>query len=170
MREYKYVGPREILGLVGKSLDRCLIQHETDISSWMEKTHQYPNSEGKVTVTFIIDIKGNLWIADRRSEHVVCAVGGPVLSAGEMTFQITKIEVSEVTNQSTGFCPEPESWMSVANALDKIGLVHPNDFTTHFHFRRCDNCDAINIVKENWYVCSACDAELDRAWNFDSNQ
>ncbi len=111
-------------------------------------------------------MQGKLWIADRHSEHVVCAKGGPVMSAGEITFQIKNLSVSGVTNQSTGFCPEPGSWPNVANALDKIGLVHPDDFTTHFHFRRCNECRSINIVKENWFICSMCDAELSHIWNF----
>src|SRR5687768_11921250 len=137
MREYRYVGPNELLALVDKSSGRRFIQNSADVLSWMEQTHQHPDFEGEVTVTFIIDLRGNLWIADRHSEHVVCAAGGPVLSAGEMTFQVAKakVEVLEVTNQSTGFCPEPASWPSVSNALDKVGLAHPDDFTTYFHFR-----------------------------------
>ena len=170
MREYKYVGPNELLSLIGKSSSRRLIQSQADILSWVSQTHQQPDAECEVISTFIIDMSGNLWIADRHSEHVACAAGGPVLSAGEMTFRIieTGAEVPTVTNQSTGFCPEPESWPSVANTLDKIGLAHPDDFTTYFHFRRCGKCGSINIVKGDWFVCSVCDAELDQTWNFNS--
>lgn len=171
MREYKYVGPNELLSLVDKSSSRRFVQSQTDVLSWIQQTHQQPDAEGEVTATFIIDTNGNLWVADRYSEHVACAAGGPVLSAGEMTFRVagTRAEVSAVTNQSTGFCPEPESWSSVESALDKIGLAHPDDFTTHFHFRRCGRCSSINIVKDDWFVCIVCDAELDQTWNFNSD-
>jgi hypothetical protein len=73
--------------------------------------------------TFVIDLNGDLLVADRRSEHVACAGGGPVLSAGEMFFLVEedRVEVTDVSNQSTGYCPEPSSWPGVAAALDRIG-------------------------------------------------
>ena len=45
-----------------------------------------------------------------------------VLGAGEMTFVQAGADwrVAEVTNQSTGFCPDPDSWPAVAAALDSI--------------------------------------------------
>ena len=36
-------------------------------------------------ITFVIGVDGVLRVADRRSEHVACAGGGDVLSAGELT-------------------------------------------------------------------------------------
>jgi len=62
-------------------------------------------------VTFVIDQSGTLLVADRQSEHVACAGRQPVLSAGEMTFLVSGkvVEMAEVSNQSTGYCPEPES-------------------------------------------------------------
>lgn len=168
MKSYNYVGPSDLLNLINKSSNRFLIQSEADVRDWIKKTQQSPDAGNEVTATFTIDKNGNLWIADRHSEHVVCANGDPVLSAGEITFRLTefKVEVSAVTNQSTGFCPEPESWPYAAQALDKIGLSHPNDFTTSFDFRLCRKCNSINIVKEDWFVCGVCDAELDQEWNF----
>jgi len=109
-----------------------------------------------------------LLVADRRSEHVACAGGGAVLSAGEMWFGIDcdRVEVVEVSNQSTGFCPESESWPVVAAALDQIGVLHPGHFTTEIVFRRCRSCGERNVVKDHWYVCGVCDSELPREWNF----
>lgn len=85
-----------------------------------------------------------------------------------MTFALSKnrVEVVAASNQSTGFCPPPATWLLVARALDAIGLAHPGEFTARFEFRRCDNCGAINLVKDDWLVCALCDAELARAWNF----
>ena len=92
-----------------------------------------------------------------------------MLAAGEITFVIESqpIWVSEVTNQSTGYCPEPEAWSAVAATLDKIGLEHPPDFTTAYIFRHCDECGATNIVKDGFFVCGVCDAPLSQDWNFD---
>ncbi|RYG57664.1 hypothetical protein EON80_27995 [bacterium] len=167
MKEHAYIGPPELLSLIGQPSTRRGISDVADFISWVEATQQAPDENGEVIVTFIINTVGQLWIADRRSEHVVCAAGEPVLSAGEMTFRLSKneVEVTAATNQSTGFCPEPESWAAVGVALDKLGLSHPGGFTTAFHFRRCRKCDSINLVKEEWFVCGVCDGDLEREWN-----
>ena len=81
-----------------------------------------------------------------RSEHVACAAGGPVLSAGEITFD-DECNVPEISNQSTGFCPEPESWSTVERALDRVGIEHPGGFTIAVVFRLCPKCHERNIVK-----------------------
>ena len=39
------------------------------------------------------------------------------------------VEVVEVSNQSTGFRPEPGSWPAVAAALDRIGVGHLGRYT-----------------------------------------
>jgi hypothetical protein len=71
-----------------------------------------------------------------------------------------------VTNQSTGYCPEPESWPAVATALDRIGVAHPGRFTQEIVFRRCTACGERNVVKDGWYVCGSCGADLPADWNF----
>ena len=75
-------------------------------------------------------------------------------------------DVSEITNQSTGFCPEPESWPTVAAALDAIPIDRPDDFTTRVVFRLCPSCNERNIVKDGWFVCELCGADLPKHWNF----
>ncbi len=165
MREYVYVDDTDILsGLTPESL-RGQIKTPQDILRWCVQNE--PNLK-QVTVTFIIALDKTLWINDRRSEHVLCANGEKVLSAGEMSFLIDgdTIEVTEVTNQSTGYCPEPESWPIVAKVLADIGLSAPETFTTEYVFRRCDKCDNINLVKDGWFVCGVCDADLSPTWNF----
>jgi hypothetical protein len=77
-------------------------------------------------------------------------------------------EVTSVTNQSTGYCPEPDSWSAVARALDRIGVPHPGQFTSEFVFRRCPRCGERNIVREGDFICAICDAELPASWNFGS--
>ena len=75
------------------------------------------------------------------------------------------LEIAEISNQSTGFCPEPESWFSVSQALDRIPLDHPGKFTINFIFRRCVKCGLLNLVKENLFFCADCNTELPRNWN-----
>ena len=77
------------------------------------------------------------------------------------------VEVAEITNQSTGYCPEPESWPAVAAALDDAGIDHAGGFTVSIQFRRCVGCGQRNLVKDEVYSCQSCGAELPRAWNFD---
>ena len=91
-----------------------------------------------------------------------------MLSAGEITFDcVNGLQVVSVTNQSTGYCPEPESWPLVAAALDRIGLAHPDRFTLECVFRVCPSCGERNLVKEGWFVCEICGHELPNNWNCD---
>jgi hypothetical protein len=123
---------------------------------------------GTFTATFIIDTSEQLWVADRHSEHVSCADGQDVLAAGEITFERAgnRIDAVEVTNQSTGFCPEPSCWSVVARVLDCIGISHPPQFTRAFEFRRCNRCGGTNIIKDNVFECIVCNAPLSHDWNY----
>lgn len=117
--------------------------------------------------TFVVDASGNLRLAPRRSEHVVCAGGGPVHSAGEVSFrkESGRWTVDEVSNQSTGYCPDVSSWPAVAEALDRAGISRPASFTHAVVFRRCASCGQLNIVREEHFVCVFCDAALPADWN-----
>jgi hypothetical protein len=168
-RHYAYVGPRAIA-------ERCRgasgirIASSEDMRRWIAHTGQKADDVGEITATFVIDLTGTLRLADRHSEHVACAGGEDVLSAGEMTFAISDKEVLvvRVTNQSTGYCPEPESWPAVVAALARAGLTAPEGFTPAFVFRRCVRCGETSIVKDGWFVCGTCDAALPGVWNFDA--
>jgi hypothetical protein len=123
--------------------------------------------EGLVAATFIVSVEGWLHLASRRSEHVACAGGREVLSAGEMFFDNPPVvRAVAVSNLSTGYCPEPESWVAVAGALDRAAILHPGRFTSAFLFRRCPSCGERNLVKDEFFVCALCDAELPPTWNF----
>ncbi|MEV8099679.1 hypothetical protein [Streptomyces sp. TLI_235] len=112
--------------------------------------------------TFVVDAGGVLRLAARRSEHVVCAGGEEVLSAGEMSFreESGRWEVEEVSNQSTGYCPDVISWPTVAEALDRIRVQRPSGFTHEVVFRRCRSCQELNIVREEDFVCVFCGEDL----------
>jgi hypothetical protein len=171
VRLYRYVGSEEIRrrALAGGEPDRACIQQPHDLRRWMTRAEPTASRRAYLPATFIIDPDQQLWIADRRSEHVACAAGGEVLAAGELAFceHRGRVEVVEASNLSTGYCPEPECWSVVAEALDRIGLPRPSAFTSAFEFRRCERCDATNLVKEEVFECAVCQAELSRAWNFD---
>lgn len=165
---YHYIGPHNLRQLVSQPTDRMQILQPGDVIAWIDKSQQEVEHDHFITATFIVDTRGHLWVADRRSEHVVCAAGQPVLTAGEITFVVQgeHVIVSEVTNQSTGYCPEPETWPEVDTVLDRIGLEHPPAFTTSYIFRCCDQCGTRNIVKEDVFICGVCDAMLSLDWNF----
>jgi hypothetical protein len=164
-KRYRYVGPAEIAVRVAGRPAGARIGSAADLLAWLRRADA---EHGLVAATFVVDEQGDLLVADRRSEHVACAGGGQALSAGEMFFQVrgVGVEVVEASNQSTGFCPEPSSWLAVAEALDKIGVPHPGRFTTEIHFRRCEKCGERNVVRDGWFFCGICEAALPAAWNF----
>lgn len=162
--QYAFIGNKDLLNLVRPELEGYVIYSFSDIENWINTTKQKANKDNQVVATFIIDASGNLRINDRHSEHVVCACGRDVLSAGEITFELSKqkIFISQITNQSTGYCPSPASWSAVQKALEKIGIKHHTYFTTAFEFRVCKNCGWINIIKDAYFVCEniECQNEL----------
>lgn len=161
---YHYIGPPE---LRVSSSERHHIQGPQDVRGWMSRTEQRPQN-GVVVATFVVNAAGQLWVADRHSEHVSCAAGQPVLSAGEMAFAIAgkQVFVVEVSNQSLGYCPEPSSWPVVAAALDYSALPHPSYFTNAYEIQRCEGCQSKNIVKDGIYECGVCQSPLPLKWNF----
>ena len=156
MRQYRYVGPKELADALGPP--GTVIASAADLATWLRRNDS--------VATFVIGIDGALRIADRHSEHVSCAGEREVLAAGEMVFAGARVE--RVSNQSTGFCPEVASWPAVAAALDRAGIPHPGSYTDAFEFRRCDACGERNIVKDDDFTCAMCGGELPATWNFTS--
>ncbi|WP_345044842.1 hypothetical protein [Streptomyces sannanensis] len=142
------------------------IRSPADFDDWASGQ---PATEFAEPFTFVVDLEGVLRLAPRRSEHVACAGGGKVLGAGEMSFarEAGEWAVSEVSNQSTGYCPDVTSWPTVARALDLAGLGHPAGFTHEVVFRRCESCGEHNIVREADFVCVFCGGDLPHVWNVD---
>lgn len=169
--QYQYVGPAEILsGFDGKPIGRRIINVQ-DIWQWIADTTQ-EFTQQMLIATFIVNIKGGLMLSERHSEHVRCAGGAPVLSAGEITFlkRGKEMEVVEISNQSTGYCPRPASWPALQKALAAIGMAYPEGFTQTYEFRYCSRCESINLIKEQVFICSVCDTALSLAWNLDQKK
>lgn len=157
-KRYRYVGPAEIRDQATGAVEAEAAGAVLDL---VAERHSEP-------FTFVVGTDGWLRLAPRRSEHVALAGGEDVLAAGEITFlpDGSGWRVAEVTNQSTGYCPDPDSWPAVGAALDRLGVSHPGDFTDKVIFRRCPACGERNIVRDGDYTCALCDSALPATWNF----
>ncbi|OIJ64045.1 hypothetical protein [Streptomyces mangrovisoli] len=166
-RRYRYVGPIELTATVRPGRGGCPIGSAAEFGAWIAKRSAAELAE---PFTFVVGVDGVLRLAPRRSEHVACAGGDVVLSAGEISFvrEPERWAVSEVSNHSTGYCPDVTSWPDVARALDVVGLGRPSGFTYEVVFRRCLVCQEHNIVREDDFVCVFCGSELPESWNVDS--
>jgi hypothetical protein len=159
-RRYGYVGPADVRRAVVPGAGGRVIRSATDLNAYTGGADGEP-------FTYVVGLDGLLRLAPRRSEHVACAGGADVLGAGEISFRRTPHDprVHEVSNQSTGYCPDPDSWPAVAAALDRAGIGRPDGFTHALVFRRCERCEENNVVREGVFVCVFCDGDLPLAWN-----
>ncbi|MCX4580158.1 hypothetical protein OHB41_44750 [Streptomyces sp. NBC_01571] len=166
VRSYRYVGPVELKTAVPPGGGGWRISSAADFEGWIAERSSADLAE---PFTFVVGRDGVLRLAPRRSEHVACAGGDRVLSAGEISFvrEADRWAVSEVSNQSTGYCPDITSWAAVARALDDMELQRPCGFTHEVVFRRCPDCQEHNIVREDDFVCVFCGSDLPATWNVD---
>jgi hypothetical protein len=159
---YRYIGPEQIRQQTREAPPGAEIRTIEGLQRWLASTPAALD-EG---ATFVVALDGVLRLAPRRSEHVACAGGEPVLAAGEVSFQRERGGIRiEATNQSTGYCPEPESFAALAAALATAGLPVPAGWSHAFLFRRCPNCALLNLVKDDDLTCVACDHSLPLARN-----
>ncbi|MEV6549291.1 hypothetical protein AB0M57_11320 [Streptomyces sp. NPDC051597] len=144
----------------------CRISSAAEFDTWIAGRSAAELAE---PFTFVVGTDGVLRLAPRRSEHVACAGGEMILSAGEIGFvrEGDRWAVSGISNQSTGYCPDIGSWSEVAHALDAVGLERPSGFTHEVVFRRCPGCQEHNIVREDDFVCVFCGTDLPQTWNVD---
>ncbi|MGW0605993.1 hypothetical protein [Streptomyces sp. NPDC002640] len=172
---YRFVGPEELRASVRPERRGRAIRGPGDLRE---------PDVGEV-FTYVVDLRGLLRLAPRRSEHVVCAGGEPVLAAGEIRFRADGgggtdrrgggdgpavaggRVVAEVSNLSTGYCPDVTSWQAVAAALDAAGIGRPEGFTDPVVFRWCPSCRQVQIVRDAYFVCVFCDGDLPEEWNAD---
>lgn len=162
-RRYAYVGPAELRNRV-VAVDVVAVDAVASLDAWLAGRDRGELAE---PVTFVVALDGVLNLAPRRSEHIALAGGRDVLAAGEMAFASvgTRWRVVEITNQSTGYCPDPDCWHAVAKALDRVGRPHPGDFTDRIVFRRCPFCRERNIVRDDDFTCALCGSTLPAQWN-----
>ena len=166
-REYRFVGRPSVIPKADEMPPRFLVDRPEAILLWQASTRPEKEWDGSYPATFVVDLDGKLWIADRRSEHVACARTSAVLAAGEMFFIIGKavVSIARVTNQSTGYCPEPSSWSVVTRSLENMGIPHPAFYDEAFEFRYCLPCKNICIIKDADFTCPQCSKSLPLEWN-----
>src|SRR5262245_66175812 len=82
-RLYDYVGPPEVAASVRGSPAGTPLKSEHDLKAWLAANREDLDSAGTITATFVIDQDGQLRVAQRRTEHIACASGGPVRSRSE---------------------------------------------------------------------------------------
>lgn len=159
---YSYIGPQRIADRVPLTPSGTPIRSPSDVKHWVRESEQQLDGDGCVIATFVVDAVGTLLVSDRHSEHVACAGRQSVRSAGEIAFRVAirGVEVVAVSNQSTGYCPDPESWPLVATALTVAGLEPPQRFEPECVFRLCPKCGGKNLVKQGVFECGMCEAEL----------
>jgi hypothetical protein len=168
-RGYRYVGPAGLPQEVVRSGEEGqVVSSRAHFDRWVSVRTATELTE---PFTFVVGLDGLLRLAPRRSEHVACAGGAPVLSAGEMSFRRERKRghwsVDEVSNLSTGYCPDVTSWPSVAHALDLAGIGRPEGFTYEVVFRRCESCQERAVVRESDFYCVFCGGALPLTWNVD---
>ncbi|WP_431959992.1 hypothetical protein [Actinacidiphila sp. bgisy160] len=161
---FTYVAPDDIrAAVVRPGAAGRAVRSPDDFREWLEGTG---TAEREEPFTYVVGPGSTLLLAPRRSEPVACAGAGPVLAAGEIAFAVREDggwEVSEVGNQSTGYCPDPEaSWPALAAALDRAGLARPGWFTQAVVFRHCPRCGERSLVKDGDFTCALRDAPLPR--------
>ncbi|MFD8599141.1 hypothetical protein ACFV1L_29465 [Kitasatospora sp. NPDC059646] len=164
-RAFRYLGPPELLARAGRHTLGRAVRTPTELAARLAES---PPGERTDPFTYVVDLTGTLWLAPRRSEHVACAGGADVLAAGEIRFAVQSTgrwAVAEISNLSTGYCPDLDSWSAVATALDHAHLPRPDAFTYAFLFRRCPTCGQLNLVKDDDLTCAACDNPLPAEWN-----
>ncbi|WP_338865351.1 hypothetical protein [Myxococcus stipitatus] len=160
---YPYAGPEEIRRRSTVAPPGTLIRALPDLETWLS-AHPDALIEG---ATYVVDLRACLKLAPRRSEHVACAGGEDVLAAGEMGFaaRARGARVFAISNLSTGYCPDVSCWNAVVESLARAGLSAPPAFNPAALFRRCPVCAETTLVKEQWFVCTFCDADLPIDWN-----
>ncbi|MFI8008069.1 hypothetical protein [Streptomyces sp. NPDC086010] len=164
-RSYRYVGPVELIAAIRPGGGHRI----TSAAGFADWAAERSRDELAEPFTFVVDLDGVLRLAPRRSEHVACAGGAAVLSAGEIRFarEAERWTADHVSNHSTGYCPDARSWPAVARALERAELGGPSGFTCEVVFRRCPGCQEHNIVREDDFVCVFCGGDLPDTWNVD---
>jgi hypothetical protein len=163
MRLYNFVGPRRVVELAHAPIARCEPADAQELRRWLLDQRM----GSPVALTYVVTLRRRLCVAPREAEHVACARAMPVLAAGEVTVAMARdaVRVLSLTNQSSGYCPEPSCFEAVTLALDALGILAPTSFEHEFIFRRCPTCWTIVVVKDDDFTCPSCETTLPPAWN-----
>jgi hypothetical protein len=159
-REYGYVGSPTARERAREAPPGAIISDRASLARWL-RANADALLEG---ATYVVDRRGSLRLAPRRSEHVACAGEPWVLAAGEVEFGDGGASLARLSNQSSGFCPEPETLGLVQEVFATLGLQSPGRFDPECHWRRCE-CGQVVLRKEGDDACPCCGTTLPTAWN-----
>jgi hypothetical protein len=85
VRTYRYVGPDAIRAAAVAAAPGTAIHSRAELERWLVANGADADGD-TIPATYVVTEDGVLRIASRRSEHVACAAGQPVLAAGEIFF------------------------------------------------------------------------------------
>ena len=74
-RPYRYIGPEDIRRRTVGNTERFCVRQAADVLRCLARLEPAAACRSYVPTTYVIDPQGQLWLADRRSEHVACAAG-----------------------------------------------------------------------------------------------
>ena len=139
---------------------------------WAIEAGNFSQGTASEIFTYTVLPGHRLFIADRHSEHVACARGSVVECAGEITFRRLKrgLVIEEVSNLSTGYCPESNTWVALDLALKAAGFPGVHGFTSAFEFRYCQRCLQTCVIKDEVYECPSCWQPLPAEWNYTTRE
>jgi hypothetical protein len=116
-RRFSYIGPEKIRKQTSTAPSGIRVTNGQTLQRWLKGDSA---KDDDLWATYTISVDCTLTVASRRSEHVACAEHGEVLGAGEIQFEASG-NVCELTNYSTGYCPDLLSIHAVSAALDGLG-------------------------------------------------
>jgi hypothetical protein len=168
MSLYSFVGPPQIRMSADFETPRHEVKNAAALLQWARQMDGAIKGLRDFVFTYVVLPEQRLFVADRRSEHVACARGDAVLTAGELFVSLVngRLQVDGASNLSTGYCPEPGSWRALQLALEGTDLGSLEGFEPSFEFRRCEWCEQNCLIKDEVFECPGCNVELPQHWNF----
>lgn len=172
MKLYTYVGPDSIRATARFDTPRHAVVDAAELLSWVSAHLGFSRRDHQITLTYVVRPPNLLFVADRHSEHVACARGEMVLTAGEITFERhgSDLRLLDTSNLSTGYCPESISWPALSSALVAAGFPKIEGFTQPFEFRYCIPCQQTCVIKDDVFECPSCFTNLPHDWNYPKSE
>ncbi len=129
---YRYNGSLENLERAKHANDQIKI----DLTKVLEDHHKFMTRQLITNpLSYVVNLRLEFLVGGSTEEHVEIAKGEPVLSAGEVYFEIHspgKWEISYINNRSYGYLPHPNSYKWIKESLYSSGIKLPEHFTEVF--------------------------------------
>lgn len=89
-------------------------------------------------------------------------------AAGEVELGVAQkqLVVRGVTNQSTGYCPEPSCFGEIAAALVRVGVSATGRAVARLHLPAMSQVRSDRHREEDDFECAVCATPLPKEWNF----